>query len=458
MEATGNETRVQALEIESPRLTGALSGRITGPFSLAGFTRAPAATLDLSGHLEVPDISWLATRFPVLRRLGGSANTTFFLHGTPDRPEFAAEIALRNGELRSRTRLPSIEELAVDASLAGNDLLLKKINGFLGGAPINGSGTVSRLADDTIALDLDLAGEDLLFYRTGGEKIRGNARLHLSGITEALSIQGQIMVTDARFSRNIDTFSYISSALTEATAPTTARIPLSLEDGYFRNARLEVMIQARDSIVLANNLIRGRASADLLLGGTAEVPVLSGEIRLNSTQVTLPAGRMTVDSGLIRFQESEPNRARLDINASATMAGYDITALVEGFSDQPAITLSSVPTLANEDLVLLLLAGRRPVSGSNGSGRTASSVAVFLGRSVLEKLFGPTLEESDESIYDRFELDIGQEITQQGDETVNIRFRLADDLIRPETSLFLTAEKDVWDDYNGGLRLVFHFK
>lgn len=59
---------------------------------------------------------------------------------------------------------------------------------------------------------------------------------------------------------------------------------------------------------------------------------------------------------------------------------------------------------------------------------------------------------------DRLRLDIGRNITRQGDDTIEARFLLKEGVLRKNDALYLTAEKDVWDDYNSGVRLIFRFK
>ena len=86
-----------------------------------------------------------------------------------------------------------------------------------------------------------------------------------------------------------------------------------------------------------------------------------------------------------------------------------------------------------------------------------SRVAVYLGRELLTSLSGMEYT-GDESILDRLQLDIGRDITQQGERTIEARFLLKEGLLRENDAVYLSAEKDIWDDYNGGLRFIFRFQ
>jgi translocation and assembly module TamB len=86
------------------------------------------------------------------------------------------------------------------------------------------------------------------------------------------------------------------------------------------------------------------------------------------------------------------------------------------------------------------------------------NMAVYLGRGLLADWFGLSGQESDESILERFELDIGRQISSSGQNTVEARFRMVEGLLLPGDRLFITSERDRYDNYNMGVKIVFRFK
>jgi translocation and assembly module TamB len=85
------------------------------------------------------------------------------------------------------------------------------------------------------------------------------------------------------------------------------------------------------------------------------------------------------------------------------------------------------------------------------------NVAMFVGRDLTSRLSGES-DETMESIMDRFEVEVGRSITQRGEETIHSQFRLSDDILVDGDSLYLTGERDYFDYYNGGIKLVFRFR
>jgi translocation and assembly module TamB len=119
-----------------------------------------------------------------------------------------------------------------------------------------------------------------------------------------------------------------------------------------------------------------------------------------------------------------------------------------------------VPPLLEEELLLLLLTGHPPKTGATQAATHAAgmNVAVYVGKGMLARLFSDQSAESDESVLDRFEVEIGRGVTRAGQETIDAQFRLAEGVVRDGDVLYITTEKDVYDDVNAGLKIVFRFK
>ena len=138
------------------------------------------------------------------------------------------------------------------------------------------------------------------------------------------------------------------------------------------------------------------------------------------------------------------------------MMEYEVNVLVEGPFDEPVVTLSSTPPLPDDELLLMVLTGQPPKAAAGG--KASMNVAVYLGRGLLERWFRSESTESDESVLDRFDVQIGRGVTRTGDETIEAEFRLAQGLVQEQDTLYLPGEKDVFDAFNAGVKIVFRFK
>jgi autotransporter translocation and assembly factor TamB len=412
--------------------------------------------LDLQFTVKAADIGWLAAKHPTIRRLKGQIEATLLAQGPAANPALSGTMSLRDGELRFRTMLPAMEGLAAQVTLTGHTVRVKNLSGQLGGAPFSISGSLIR-EDSGLQVEARLEGQNILFFRDEGMKVRGDTVLTMQGPLANMHLSGDIWLTDSRYSRNVD----FLGLFRESSKPQKVMDQLfSLSDPPWRDMHFKVSLHSRQPFQLRNNLAKGSFRPELLLTGTGELPVLSGEVYINATTVTVPAGKVIVNAGVIRFSEQEPDLPAFNLSAKAKLAGYDISMQLQGTADEPIVTLSSIPPLPEDELLLLVLTGAPP-KNSTSKGRTSTAgmnMAVYLGKGLLAKWFGGDSAESDESILDRLDLDTGREISQTGENTVQAEFRLADGILYPLDQLVLTSEKDIYDNFNAGIKIIFRFQ
>lgn len=452
---------IKTLRLESNdfALTGA--GRWTGFAALSdifsGFNRhALPGDLDVRFTVKSADIGWLAAKQKEIRRLKGQVEATLTAQGPAANPAISGTVTLNSGELRLRTMVPAVESLSVQLVLDGHMVQVKKFTGQMGGAPFAISGTLIRDQSDFL-VDATLKGQNVLFFRDEAMKVRGDTLLTMKGSLAKMRLAGDIWLTDSRYSRNVD----FLGLFRESAKPKKVMDSIfSLSDPPWRDMKFEVRLHSRQPFVLQNNLAKGSFRPELLLVGTGELPVLSGEVYMDTTKISVPAGNLIINGGIIRFSEQQPDLPSFNLTAQSKLAGYDISIQLQGTADEPIITLSSIPPLSEEDLLLLVLTGTPPKNGSSKrqTSTAGMNMAVYLGKGLLARWFSGDSMASDESILDRFELNIGRQITKGGENTIEAEFRLADGVLYPNDHLVLTSEKDVYGNINAGIKTIFRFK
>ena len=68
------------------------------------------------------------------------------------------------------------------------------------------------------------------------------------------------------------------------------------------------------------------------------------------------------------------------------------------------------------------------------------------------------LREDEESFLDRLEIVSGQDVSKSGVTTLEATYRWIEGIRRANDALLFVAERDVYEEYNFGLRLVFRRK
>jgi len=458
----GDHLTLESLEVYSSGWKVQIQGQWDGAPTLANLMRsaAPRVTgqVDLTASLGISDLSWIAREIGGLRRLTGRLEAQGTVQGPMAAPAADAVIKLSDAEFAPDFDMPSLRGLNLEARVTPAAVSVRSLTGELGGAPFELSGSWQLSTGTGSGTDLRLLGKNLLLYRSESLRLRADTDLTLKGPLARLQLTGEVAITDGRFSQN---FGVLEGFVAAGKSDSGKGFQLfSIQKPPLRDMAFNVRITTIKPFVIRNNLVRGSVRPDLVLKGTGEIPLLNGNVYVESTRLYLPAGRMQLETGLVRFDKVDPERPQLDLIGTSTMLGYDITAVIEGPYDEPVITLSSTPPLPNEDLLMLILTGQPPKSSTarSDTARQGLNVAVFIGRDLLGRVSDDDSAETLESILDRFDIEVGRGITQRGEDTINSQFRLADDVLVDGDSLYLTGERDYFDYYNGGIKLVFRFR
>jgi translocation and assembly module TamB len=393
---------------------------------------------------------------PGVQKITGRLNGSLNMDGPLKNPAVIANLELREGSLRPEGDAPSLKSLRADLQADADRLTVRSGRGEIGGAPFEVSGDLWRSDEKGWVTDFQLTGANLLLYRTQDIRVRANTDLRLTGPVEKMALQGDVSLTNGRMRRNVDLFSFLKAAPPSAGTP--SEVLFSLPDPPLKNMTFDVDIDSKTPFELSNNVVRGGLRPHLHLGGTGELPLLTGEVYLDPTRLRLPAGLMTIQSGVVRFLPSRPNRPVMDLHGEGKVFDYDITALIEGPFDEPQVTLSSSPPLPGDELMLMLLTGQPPADKNRtGTRGVPMNLAVYVGQDLLSQWFGGESTESWTSVLDRFDVTIGRRVTRAGEETLEAQFRLGEDVFRDGDNVYITGEKDVFDFYNAGVKFVFRF-
>jgi len=413
----------------------------------------------LDASLRFNDLNFLKKKLPWLRRIDGDTGVKLHVAGPAFDPAIKGSFFLKDGEISHTYNLPMLSAVNLEGEFDADSITITSMQGEAGGSPVTLNGRISRVPEG-IDVNLQLGGRNVLLLRNNDMLLRGDVQLEASGLLGSLVIRGTTGLTGGYYTKNIDFLGKIGTT----TAPVSegGTFLFSFEEQPLKNAVLDIRITTIEPFRIRNNLVRGTLRPELSLKGTGELPYLVGAIYIDPSRVLLPSGRLQVQSGLIGFLERNPDRPQLDLVATSKVLGYDINVVIQGPLDEPVYTLSSSPALPNDDLLLLLLTGQPPkeetVTTQGTLGRGATNVMVYLGRDFLTKWLEDESGTSDESILDRFELDYGRAVTKSGEQTVESTFRLSEQQAGKKRVYYLSGEKDSYDAYNYGLRVVFHFE
>lgn len=312
--------------------------------------------------------------------------------------------------------------------------------------PLEAQGRVQFLEWPNGLIKLSLQGKNIALVRQENAIIRSDIDISIDqDPDEDAVINGNFDLKDSIYVQDLRDM-WMSQGGT--TSPTRNPPWFSVEAEPFSNWELNVEISGEQFIRLQTPFFQGTATANLRLSQNLETPLLTGDILLPSGIVKFPFGKLKVEYGSISFGAYGSSAPQLNIVGSGRSFGHDIRMNVSGTADNPNIVFSSTPSLPTESILLMLTSGMIPSEDTAGTGaqKRNQQFAGFIGQNLISILFGQ--KPSEESIFDRIQIESGSGVSESGNETFTIRYELTDEFN-------LSAEYDEYDNYNVDLRWLF---
>jgi translocation and assembly module TamB len=459
--AQGDTISLKTASLESTLYTAQASGSWQHGYALLDLLQGSKAAMrgevSADATVQLKDLNFLRQTLPWLRRFEGDMQSKVQVSGPISNPDFNGSISLQDGELSHTLNFPMLTNVNLQSNFNELSLTIENMGAEVGGSPVTFNGRIKK-DNETVMVDLQVDGQNVLLFRNSDMHMRGDVNLQVAGPLEKLHVNGTTALTGGYFTRNFDLLGKIGSS----AAPVSEGVGFlfSFQDPPLKDLVFDIKITSIEPFRIRNNLVRAALRPELSLQGTGELPFLVGTVYIDPSRVLLPSGRLQVQSGVLHFLQGEPDRPHLDLLAQSRVLGYDINVVTSGPLDDLTFTLSSNPTLPNEDLMLLLLTGQPPRDdvAAGTSGTASTNVMLFLGRDFLSKWLEDDSAMSDESIFDRFDMSFGRDVTKSGEQTVDTSFRLMEQPTGKGRTYYLTGEKDKYDAYNYGLKLVFRFE
>ena len=353
--------------------------------ALSGWVSDVFGAPQVGGRLVVEPTSLgpLLEGVPGVEDAFGLVRAELRMGGALAAPTFSGEIGLDAGELRAAGLPTALSDITLVVRVEGDELRIVDGRARLGGGQVvlGGSAKIADLEVRDVRVTLDAT--DVALSPAAGVKIVADASLSLdalrspSGGAPGLpSVIGDINIRD---------FVYTRPVRLAGGLPTAGRTSVDGYDPARERVRFDVTLHADRPMKLTNNLIDAELELDsegLVLTGTDQRYGLRGAVRVR------PGGRLRlrrtvfeVRDGRVRFDDATQISPEVDLTAvteyrrsgeaSIESQGADIggttslsaagrwlvTLHARGDAEDLRIALTSEPSLAQDDLFLLLTVG-----------------------------------------------------------------------------------------------------
>ncbi len=328
----------------------------TTKLSVAG--RAPiepagALGLRVTGGLD------LAMLDPILsaqgRRVRGRVTLDAGVAGTMAAPEVNGTLQLAKGEVQDFAQGARVTNITALVRAEGRTVRLASLSGRAGPGVIAANGSVGLQAPMPVDLTLTMRNAEPL----ASDRLTANldADLTLRGqMAGALAAAGKVMVRRAeiRIPENLPSSVAVLNVRQIGQGPPPPSAPGP-------TIALALELAAPRAIFVRGHGLDAELGGTLKIGGTTAAPQVSGGFDLQRGTFSLAGTTLNFVRGKVGFDGTgvtgkiDPT---LDFEADSTTSSITAMLLVGGYASAPKITLSSVPSLPQDEVLAQLLFGR----------------------------------------------------------------------------------------------------
>jgi translocation and assembly module TamB len=364
--ASGPAAGMPAASITADATLAGTSARIDTKLSAGRNTISVTgiAPLDPSGvlGLRATGAIDLATLNPILtangERVVGHVALDAAVSGTIAAPRANGSLSLTGGEVQDFAQNVRITGMRALIEANGDTVRISRFSGQAGKGTISASGTLGLAAPMPVDLAITarnatpLAGDQLTATLNSDITVRGALR-------GTLNIAGTVGVENANIQvpENLPTQVAVLDVRRPGQKPRPAPGPTPVAPAPESGPRigLGIKVHAPGQIFVRGRGLDAELQGDLTIAGTTAAPLISGGFQLRRGTFSLAGQSLTFTSGEVSFDGSGRIDPTLNFIATSSNASVTATLAVTGYASAPKITLSSVPTLPQDEVLAQLL-------------------------------------------------------------------------------------------------------
>jgi autotransporter translocation and assembly factor TamB len=414
-----------------------------------------ALPVELSAKIADAKLQALPKIFPQLRDIKGTGTLDARMRGSLSTPIWEGAITTDCEFVHFQTdRIPAITDLHANVQLDGNHLHIRRARADIGGGGLQAEGTVIFENPKNPTLRIDVKAQQVLVQRTEQISLRLNGNLHAEGAWTSATVTGKLFAVKSMVRRDIELLP-ITSMQTGGSgykrSPGKPWFTFPLKPLLDWKLNIHILTLPGDPIQIRGNRLRGTAKVDIHLLGSGAAPTLEGSYISDDVVALLPFARVEVSRGRVWYSADAPFLPQTEFTAESEIRNHRIRMYLHGPPENPQVSVSSDPPLAERDALTLLTAGVLPGDFASESSHAASSrAASLLVQEFSDKVLLRDGANERFSALRRFSLDVGALNSRTGNQETRLTYRLQD-------NMFMIGEIGANGDFATRLRYIFRF-
>lgn len=299
------------------------------------------------------------------------------ISGETNLPQFDARIDLEDIGMTVPGLAQRLRRLNGSILVTPRSISTDNLKGYLDTGAFSLSGRVDHQNFVPVGVDLDIAARSMPLEVIDTLSVVVNGDIQITGQDRSATARGEIILLEGIYFKDVNTsLLQVASTATErrrSVAPNTE--PMAIP--YFDTVNLNIAIGHRQPFAVENNVAQMDISPDLKIGGTLANPIISGRAQVRDGIITFQKRDFDITKGVVDFINPYRTEAEIDIESEAEIRTWEITLALKGKLDNLDVTLTSVPSETEADILSLILLGRTTQELSSGQGgiqRTTSQI------------------------------------------------------------------------------------
>lgn len=387
--------------------------------------------LDAKATVALLDLEALKAWLPGMLRYNGQANISLNV----DEGEISASGEIKNIATRALPPLAALSDISGDFQFEDGIFKTQGISGIADKSPFTLVGQADINSIENPLFDLNFSSKEFPLVRDDGLIVSGDIDMNVVSADDGQTqIQGELILKKGLALLEPD-------LLASSTTTVSSRPPyFAVEQAPFNEWGLDIAIRGDQFLRVSNSYFQGTLSAEFDLEGSLGAPLLIGKAETYGGRIFFPASSLKLKTGQGFITRDRPSELQIEALAEGRLFAYDINLDVQGTADNPEMVITSNPALTQVEALLLLTTGAIPNDGGNLAQQSATSLGMFIGKGLFKKLTGGNSDSAS-----KLNLEVGQDISQQGKKTIEATYQLSEDLE-------LEGEYDKRDEFNANLK------
>lgn len=293
------------------------------------------------------------------RSLAGKVIAQGTLGGTLANPNANGQIAVESGRFDDGATGLSLRSVALKADFARDAVNVTQASGVDGhGGSVSGAGRISLAREGASSFRLDLKGFRLIDNDQATASATGRATIDRAADGKG-RLSGALTIDRADVAARVPTPSgVVAMDVVEKNRPPDLPGGLPPPQAGGDGWALDVTLKAPRGVYLKGHGLDTELSLDAHVGGTTAHPTLSGTARVVRGDYDFAGKRFTFEPTSVVYLSTRAEGVRLDLTATRDDPSLNAQVRIRGTAARPEISLTSTPSLPNDEVLSQVLFGR----------------------------------------------------------------------------------------------------